>query len=68
MIQPTTETGESWRDEFCPDCRGIRKHERDTQDVWRCAYCGHEADPHTARRLTGAESNSRKQAHTATTK
>ena len=58
----TTVTGEAWRDEWCPHCRGNRQHHRcgENDREWCCAICGHVADAHTARRLTGAESNQRK--------
>jgi ribosomal protein L37AE/L43A len=60
-MQDTTETGEAWRDEWCPTCRGNRQHHKGSDGRWRCDYCHTEADPHTARRLDGAESNKRKQ-------
>ena len=60
-MEDTTKTGEAWRDEWCPTCKGNRQHHRDDEGKWRCYYCGTEADAHTARRLDGAESNKRKQ-------
>ena len=64
-MDDTTKTGEAWRDEWCPTCRGNRQHHRDREGKWRCHYCHTEADPHAARRLDGAESNKRKQNHVA---
>ena len=60
-MDDTTKTGEAWRDEWCPTCRGNRQHHRASDGKWRCAYCHTEADAHAARRLDGAESNKRKQ-------
>jgi hypothetical protein len=55
-MDDTTITGEAWRDEWCPTCRGNRQHHKGSDGIWHT-----EADPHTARRLDGAESNKRKQ-------
>lgn len=60
-MDETLKTGEAWRDEWCPTCRGNRQHRMDSHGTWRCVYCHTAADPHTARRLDGAESNRRKQ-------
>jgi ribosomal protein L37AE/L43A len=60
-MDDTTRTGEAWRDEWCPTCRGNRQHHKGSDGKWRCHYCHTEADAHTARRLDGAESNKRKQ-------
>jgi len=60
-MDDTTKTGEAWRDEWCPVCRGNRQHHRGSDGTWRCAYCHTEADAFSARRLNGAESNARKQ-------
>jgi hypothetical protein len=60
-MQDTTQTGEAWRDEWCPRCRGNRQHHKTDDDKWRCDYCHTEADPQASRRLNGAESNKRKQ-------
>ncbi len=60
-MDDTTKTGEAWRDEFCQVCRAAWRHERGADGAWHCTHCGTQADPHTARRLDGAESNQRKQ-------
>jgi ribosomal protein L37AE/L43A len=60
-MDDTTKTGEAWRDEWCPTCRGNRQHHKGDDGMWRCHYCHTEADAHAARRLDGAESNKRKQ-------
>jgi ribosomal protein L37AE/L43A len=67
-MEDTTKTGEAWRDEFCPVCRGNRQHHKDSEGKWRCAYCHAEANAHAARRLDGAESNVRKQIATPVSK
>lgn len=67
-MDETTKTGEAWRDEWCPTCRGNRQHHRNSDGNWCCDYCHTEADAHTARRLNGAESNKRKQDHVTRSK
>jgi len=52
---------EAWRDEYCRTCKAPRQMRRDEHDTWRCMVCRTEPDAHTQRRLTGAESNARKQ-------
>jgi len=59
-MDDTTKTGEAWRDEWCPTCRGNRQHHKGDDGKWRCHYCHTEADAPAARRLDGAESNKRK--------
>jgi ribosomal protein L37AE/L43A len=61
VVEDTTITGEAWRDEYCRTCKAARQMRRDEHGTWRCMVCGTEPDAHTQRRLTGAESNARKQ-------
>jgi ribosomal protein L37AE/L43A len=55
-----TVTGEAWRDEFCPQCKGVRQHERDEDGTWRCYRCGHAPGEPVQRRLQQAWANQRR--------